>query len=176
VPSKSILTTPYALWHGRKLSLVYLRPWGLVGYVYNPTHKHGKLGPRATKIVFILYPEHFEGYVMFVEHHNDGMTGTDSCNVDFLKDKCPSIGEIKQDLQLYELQLDPEPSLGEGENVIPQQVTEDRTHVLQRDAKNLSVPESQPESRVHSLSSNSDHQLSPNAQDSGRSSLEHENY
>jgi len=47
--------------------------------------------------------------------------------------------------------------------VIPQQVTKDRTRVLQRDVENLSVPESQPKRQVHSLSPNSDHQVSPNA-------------
>jgi len=41
--------------------------------------------------------------------------------------------------------------------VIPQQVIEDRTHVLQKDIENLSIAESQPERQVHSLSPNSDH-------------------
>ena len=49
VRSKSISTTPYELWNGRKPRLDYLRPWGFAGYVHNPTHKHGKLGPRAVK-------------------------------------------------------------------------------------------------------------------------------
>jgi len=53
VRSKSISTTPYELWNGRKPRLDYLRPWGSAGYVHNPTHKHGKLSPRATKMVFI---------------------------------------------------------------------------------------------------------------------------
>jgi len=98
---------------------------------------------------------------MFSEHPHGGKTEFDFRNVDFLKNEFPSIGEIKQDFQLYELQLDTELSLGEGENVIPQQVTEDRTYVLQRDIENLSVPESQLERQVHSLSPNSDHQVSP---------------
>jgi len=82
-------------------------------------------------MIFIRYPEHSKGYVMLGEHPNGGMMEVDSRNIDFLEDEFPSIGEIKQDLQLYELQLDTELSLGEGENVIPQQVTENRTHVLQ---------------------------------------------
>jgi len=28
-------------------------PMGLASYVHNPTHEHGKLGLRATTIVFI---------------------------------------------------------------------------------------------------------------------------
>jgi len=79
---------------------------------------------------------------MFDEHPNGRMTEVDSRNVDFLEDEFPTIGEIKQDLQLYELQLDTLLSLGEGKSVIPQQAIKDMTYVLQRDIENLSIPES----------------------------------
>lgn len=122
VPSKSVPLTPYELWNNRKPSLDHLRPWGSAGYVHNPTHKHGKLGPRATKMVFIRYPDHSKGYVMYGEHPNGGMTEVDSRNVNFLEDEFPSIGEIKKDLELYELQ---QPSLGEGEDFDTLNVTRD---------------------------------------------------
>jgi len=61
VPSKSVTGTPYEIWHGRKPSLDHSRPWGSTGYVHNPTHKHEKLGPRATKMVFIRYSQMPEG-------------------------------------------------------------------------------------------------------------------
>jgi len=64
VPSKSVPATPYELWFGKKLSLDHLRLWGSAGYVRNPTHKHGKLGPRGTKMVFIRYPAQSKGYEM----------------------------------------------------------------------------------------------------------------
>ena len=64
VPSKSATATSYELWHDKKPSFDNLRPWSSAGYVHNPTHKHGKLGPRATKMVFIRYPVHSKGYVM----------------------------------------------------------------------------------------------------------------
>ena len=95
VPSKSISATPYELWHSRKPSLEHLLPWGSASYVHNPTHKYRKLGPRATKMVFIQYPEHSKRYVMYGEHPNGGMTEVDSRNVEFLEDEFPSIGEIK---------------------------------------------------------------------------------
>jgi len=41
----------------------------------------------------------------------------DSCNAKFLEDGFRSVGEIKQDLVLYELQEDDPLSLGEGENL-----------------------------------------------------------
>jgi len=61
VPSKSVPATPYELWHVRKASFDHLQSWGSAGYVHNPTHKHGKLGPSATKMVFIRYPERSKG-------------------------------------------------------------------------------------------------------------------
>jgi len=71
----------------------------LVGYAYNPTHKCEKLGPRATKMVFIRYPVHYEEYVMYKEHPNGGLTEIDFRNDDFLKDKFSNIGEIKKGSQ-----------------------------------------------------------------------------
>jgi len=61
------------------------------------THEHGKLGPRTTKIVFIGYPKRFQGYVMYGEHLNGGMTSIDSRSLDFFQDKFSSIGKIKKD-------------------------------------------------------------------------------
>jgi len=95
-----------------------------------PTHKHGKLGARATKLVFIRYPEHSKGYVMYGEHRNGGLTEVDSRNVEFLEDEFPSIGEIKQDMTLYELPPNDRLSLSEGEDLNTLCVTEDSTPPL----------------------------------------------
>ena len=65
-------------------------------------------------MVFIRHPAHSKRYVMYREHPHGGMTEIASRNVDFLEDEFPSIGEIKKDLELYELQQDLQPSLGEG--------------------------------------------------------------
>jgi len=102
VPSKSVSATPYKKWHGRKPSLEHLYPWILVNYVHNPTHKHEKLGPRATKMVFIRYSGHSKEYVMYGEHPSGGMTEVDSRNVEYLEDEFLSISKIKQDTTLYE--------------------------------------------------------------------------
>lgn len=117
VPSKSVPTTPYELWHGRKPNLEGLRPWGSAGFVHSTSHKHGKLGPRAVKHIFIRYCDHSKGYVMYGEHPDGGMTEIESRDVNFLEEDFPTIGEVKGDLKLYELQ-DSEvgaPILGEGE-------------------------------------------------------------
>ena len=75
-------------------------------------------------MVFIRYPEHSKGYVMYGEHPGGGMKEIDFRNVDFLEDEFPTIGEVKQDLQLYELQ--PNLPLGEGEDMYTNRITEDR--------------------------------------------------
>ena len=41
--------------------------------------------------------------MMYEEHPNGGMIEIDSRNVDFLENKFPTIGEVKKDVQLYEL-------------------------------------------------------------------------
>ena len=152
VPSKSVPATPYELWFGKKPSLDHLRPWGSAGYVHNPTHKHGKLGPRATKMVFIRYPAQSKGYVMYGEHPNGGMTEIDSRNVDFLEDEFSTIGEVKKDVELFELQPDIQPSFGEGENLDSNQVTEDGMPLLSRgnggELPNQEI-EIRPQSPVH---------------------------
>ncbi|KAF7116721.1 hypothetical protein RHSIM_RhsimUnG0017100 [Rhododendron simsii] len=78
VPSKSVSSTPYELWNGEKPNLKGLRPWGTAGHVHNTSHKHGKLGPRANKCVFIRYSEHSKGYVLLVSYSDaDGSADRD---------------------------------------------------------------------------------------------------
>ncbi|KAL0313189.1 UNVERIFIED_CONTAM: Retrovirus-related Pol polyprotein from transposon TNT 1-94 [Sesamum radiatum] len=77
VPSKSIPSTPYELWHGKKPNLEGLRPWGLSRFVHCTSHRYGKLDPRASKLIFIRYY--------------------------FLEEDFPSISEVKGNLELYEL-------------------------------------------------------------------------
>ncbi|KAL0378716.1 UNVERIFIED_CONTAM: hypothetical protein Sradi_3177100 [Sesamum radiatum] len=80
-----------------------LTPWGSAGFVHSTSHKYGKLGPRASKLIFIRYYEHSKGYVMYGEHPNKGMTKIESRDVDFLEEDFSSISEVKGSLELYEL-------------------------------------------------------------------------
>ena len=68
---------------------------------------------------------------MYGEHPNGGMTEVDSRNVEFLKDEFWSICEIKNDLALYELPLDDQLSLGEGEDFSTHRTTEDSRQDVQ---------------------------------------------
>jgi hypothetical protein len=103
VPSKSVPSTPYELWSSKKPDLSNLRPWGCIGYVHNATHKHGKLGPRANKCVFIRYSDKSKGYVMLGEHLDGGVTEIVSRDVEFMENDFPSKGDVGQSLELYEM-------------------------------------------------------------------------
>ena len=83
VPSKSVPTTPYELWTGVKPNLENLWHWGYAGFVHSTSHKYGKLGPRASKKIFIRYSESLK-YVMNGEHSDGGMIEIESRDVNFI--------------------------------------------------------------------------------------------
>ena len=107
VPLKFVSSTSYELWNNQKPDPSNLRPWGLVAYVHNSSHKYGKLGPRGRKCIFIRYNEHSKGYVFIGENENGTVTKLESRDVMFLEDDFPCKGEIDRDLHLYEI-MDPE--------------------------------------------------------------------
>ena len=85
---------------------------------------------------------------MFSEQLNDGMTKLDSSNVEFLQDEFPSVGEIKKNPRMYELQQDGQLSLSEGENLNTHQIIKDSflstlpmsdRNIAERHTENLST-------------------------------------
>ena len=54
-PSKSVETTPYELWFGKKPKLSFLKVWGCDAYVRKLQPE--KLEPKSEKCVFIEYPK-----------------------------------------------------------------------------------------------------------------------
>ena len=103
LPSKSVSSTPYELWTGKKPDLNNLRPWGLIGYVHNTSHRHGKLGLRGKKCIFIRYSEHSKGYVLIGEQLDGSVTELESHDADFIESEFPNIGEVEKNLTLYEM-------------------------------------------------------------------------
>ena len=67
-PSKSIETTPYELWFGKKPKLSFLKVWGCEVYVKKL--QSDKLEPKAKKCVFIGYPKETIGYTFY--HRSEG--------------------------------------------------------------------------------------------------------
>ena len=62
--SKSIETTPYELWFGKKPKLLFLKVWGYDAYV--DRLRPEKLDPKADKCVFIRYPKDLVGYTFYL--------------------------------------------------------------------------------------------------------------
>src|SRR6187399_1210495 len=67
-PSKSVDTTHYKLWFGKKPKLSFLKIWGCDAYV--KTLQPDKLDPKSEKCVFIGYPKETVGYTFY--HRSEG--------------------------------------------------------------------------------------------------------
>ena len=63
MPSKSVASTPYEIWKGRKPNLKYLKTWGCPAYVRN-IFRH-KLSARSDKCRFVGYPIKTNGYYFY---------------------------------------------------------------------------------------------------------------
>ena len=67
-PSKSVETTPYELWFGKKPKLSFLKVWGCDTYVKRL--QPDKLEPKSEKCIFIGYPKETIGYTFY--HRSEG--------------------------------------------------------------------------------------------------------
>jgi hypothetical protein len=100
VPSKSVPSTPYELWTGKKPDLSNLRPWGSASFVHDTSYKYGKLGPRGNKCIFVRYSKHSKGYVLIGEQPDGSITEVESHDVDFIENEFPGRGEVDKDYTL----------------------------------------------------------------------------
>ena len=62
-PSKSVETTAYELWFGKKPKLSFVKVWGCEDYVKK--FQPDKLEPKSEKCVFIEYPKVTIGYTFY---------------------------------------------------------------------------------------------------------------
>ena len=63
VLSKSVPSTPYEIWRGKKPNLKYLKIWGCPAYVKR-NFEH-KLSARVDKCLFAGYPKESIGYLFY---------------------------------------------------------------------------------------------------------------
>ena len=63
VPSKSIASTPYEIWKGRKPNLKHLKIWSSPAYVKN-IFRH-KLSTRSDRCRFVGYPKKTNRYYFY---------------------------------------------------------------------------------------------------------------
>src|SRR6187401_2316577 len=68
-PSKSVETTPYELWFGKKSKLSFLKVWGCDAYVKRLQPEN--LEPKADKCVFIGYPKETVGYTFYLRSEGE---------------------------------------------------------------------------------------------------------
>ena len=69
-PSKSVKTTPFEEWHGKKPKLSHLNIWGCEAYV-RKLHPD-KLESKADKCIFVGYPRETVGYTFY--NQSEGKT------------------------------------------------------------------------------------------------------
>jgi len=89
VPSKSISTTPYELWMGRRPDLSYIRGQPTM---FTVTPMLIKLGPIANKGIFIRYSDESKGYVMLGEQLDGMITKIELRDVIFFEGEFPRKG------------------------------------------------------------------------------------
>jgi hypothetical protein len=68
--SKSVETTPYELWHGKKPRLSFLKVWGCEAY--KKKLQPDKLKSKSKKCIFVGYPRETLGYTFY--HLAEGKT------------------------------------------------------------------------------------------------------
>ena len=134
VPSKSVSSTPYELWTGKKPDLNYLWPWASTGYVHNTSHRYRKLGPRGKKCIFLRYSEHSKGYVLRGEQPHGSVTELESRDVYSIESEFPNKCEVEKNLTLYEMM--------DQEGGAPSGLIEDKEEILEtpRDSRSDSQP------------------------------------
>jgi hypothetical protein len=101
VPSNSVETTPYELWHGKKPTLSLLRIWGCEEYVKKLQPK--KLKSKSEKCIFVGYPRETIGYTFY--HLTEGKTFV-AKTVTFLEKEFPAKGVSGRKVELDEI-IDP---------------------------------------------------------------------
>ena len=76
-PSKSVETTPYELWFGKKPKLSFLKVWGCDAYVKKLQPE--KLEPKSEKCVFIGYPKETVGYTFYLRSEGKIFVAKNGC-------------------------------------------------------------------------------------------------
>ena len=97
-PSKSVETTPYEMWNGKKPNLSFLKIWGCDVYVKRL--QPNKLDPKSDKCVFVGYPRETAGYSFY--HKTEGKIFVAKNGV-FLEKEFLAKGLGKRTVQLEEV-------------------------------------------------------------------------
>jgi len=145
-PSKSVETTPYELWFGKKPKLSFLKVWGCDAYVKKLQPE--KLEPKSEKCVFIGYPKETIGYTFYLRSEGKIFVAK---NGSFLEKEFLSKEMSGRKVELDEMTpLEPESSAAqENVSVVPaptgEEVNDDDhdqvTTEIRRSTRTRSAPE-----------------------------------
>ena len=105
VPSKSVVSTPYEMWNGRKPSISHLRVWGCPAYV--KCLDADKLGPKFDRCLFVGYPKETKGYFFYLENEQKVFVALRAI---FLEKEFLGEGTIASKIELDEVQPIEEPA------------------------------------------------------------------
>ena len=105
MPSKSVASTPYKIWNGRKPNLKHLKTLGCPTYVKN-IFGH-KLSARSDKYRFVGYPKKTNGYYFYHPTYQKVFV---SRHATFFKNEFIQEGSSGRNIELtevHDLQIDP---------------------------------------------------------------------
>ena len=131
-PSKSVETTPYELWFGKKPNLSFLKIWGCDAYVKKL--QPNKLEPKSDKCVFVGYPKETVGYSFY--HKTEGKVFVAKTGV-FLEKEFLAKGLSGRTIELNEVI---EPEHDKKSSAAPEAIPETATAPMAPAGSNVEVP------------------------------------
>ncbi|KAM2382860.1 hypothetical protein ACFXTH_040483 [Malus domestica] len=130
VPSKSVSQTPYEIWHGRKPSLNHIKIWGCEVYVKKL--EATKLEARSVRCYFVGYPRETMGYEFY---HPDDQKVFVARTAKFLEDKFVLKGTIRKEMEINEINDEPQTSTRQVDNPVPEPLAPRRSERVSKPPK-----------------------------------------
>ncbi|KAM2728531.1 hypothetical protein EV1_000013 [Malus domestica] len=130
VPSKSVSQTPYEIWHGRKPSLKHIKIWGCEAYVKKL--EATKLEARSVRCYFVGYPKETMGYEFY---HPDDQKVFVARTAKFLEDEFVLKGTISKQMEINEINNEPQTSTRHIDNPVPETLAPRRSERVSKPPK-----------------------------------------
>ncbi|KAM1546338.1 hypothetical protein ACFX10_046560 [Malus domestica] len=130
VPSKSVSQTPYEIWHGRKPSLKHIKIWGCEAYVKKL--EATMLEVRSVRCYFVGYPKETMGYEFY---HPDDQKVFVARIAKFLEDEFVLKGTISKQMEINEINNEPQTSTRHIDNPIPETLAPRRSERVSKPPK-----------------------------------------
>ncbi|KAM1409238.1 hypothetical protein ACFX2I_009652 [Malus domestica] len=130
VPSKSVSQTPYEIWHGRKPSLKHIKIWGCEAYVKKL--EATKLEARSVRCYFVGYLKETMGYEFY---HPDDQKVFVARTAKFLEDEFVLKGTISKEMEINEINNEPQTSTGHIDNLVPEPLAPRRSERVSKPPK-----------------------------------------